>query len=168
MVGRERVTGMTMASVVPVKGTSGQFAAMKVIEFIKECGAQGSEIIIKSDQENSIEALMRDVVKSRGKEITILETSPVGSSGSNGVVERGVQSIEGMIRTLRSAAEARMNIAIGPEEKILIFAAEYAAFLINRLEIGKDGKTAYERCRGKRAAVLAVEFGEKLLYKIHL
>ena len=52
LVGRERVTGMTMASVVPVKGTSGQFAAMKVIEFIKECGAQGSEIILNSDQES--------------------------------------------------------------------------------------------------------------------
>ena len=40
LVGRERVTGMTMASVVPVKGTSGQFAAMKVLDFIKEwrCG----------------------------------------------------------------------------------------------------------------------------------
>ena len=39
LVGLERVTGMTMASVVPVTGTSGQFAAMKVQDFIKECGA---------------------------------------------------------------------------------------------------------------------------------
>ena len=166
LVGRERVTGMTMASVVPVKGTSGQFAAMKVLEFIRECGAAETEIILKSDQEPAIEALMADVVKSRGAKITMVEKSPVGSSGSNGVVERGVQSVEGMIRTLRSACEARLGIKIKPEEKIVIFMAEYAAYLVNRLEVGKDGRTAYERCRGKKATVMAVEFGERLLWKV--
>lgn len=37
---------------------------------------------------------------------------------------------------------------------------------MNRSEVGKDGKTAYERVRGKKATVLGVEFGEKLLYKV--
>ena len=148
LVGRERVTGMTMASVVPAKGTSGQFAAMKVLDFIKECGAAETEKILKTDQEPAIEALMADVVKTRGAAITVLEKSPVGSSGSNGVVESGVQSVEGLIRTLRSACQERMDTRIKLEEKIVIFMAEYAAYLINRLEVGKDGKTAYERCRG--------------------
>ena len=67
LVGRERTTGMTMASVVPVKGTSGQFAAMKVLEFVRECGAEEAEIILKTDQEPAIEALMKDVVKTRGE-----------------------------------------------------------------------------------------------------
>ena len=166
MWGRERVTGMAMASVVPVKGTSGQFAAMKFLDFIKECGAAETEIILKTDQEPATEALMADVVKTRGAAITILEKSPVGSSGSNGVVERGVQSVEGLIRTFMSACQERMCTRIKLEEKILIFMAEYAAYLINRLEVGKDGKTAYERCCGKRATVLAIEFGEKLLWKV--
>ena len=166
LVGRERVTGMTMASVVPVKGTSGQFAVMRVLEFIAECGATETEVVLKSDQEPAIEALMADVVKTRGAAITVVERSPVGSSGSNGIVERGVQSVEGVLRTLRSACEERLGVKIEPEEKLLIFMAEYAAYLINRREVGKDGKTAYERCRGKRASVLAVEFGEKLLWKV--
>ena len=166
LLGRERVTGMTMASVVPVKGTSGQFAAMKVLDFIKECGAAETEIILKTDQEPAIEALMADVVKTRRAAITVLEKSPVGSSGSNGVVERGVQSVEGLIRTLLSACQERLGTRIMLEEKIVIFMAEYAAYLINRLEVGKDGKTAYERCRGKGAIVMAIEFGEKLLWKV--
>ena len=120
---------------------------------------------MKTDQEPAIEALMADVVKTRGAAITVLEKSPVGSSGSNGVVERGVQSVEGLIRTLMSACQERMGTRIKLEEKIVIFMAEYAAYLINRLEVGKDGKTAYERCRGKRATVLAIEFGEKLLWR---
>ena len=42
---------------------------------------------------------------------------------------------------------------------------EYAAYLMNRLHVGKDGKTAYERTKGKKATVLGLEFGEKVLYK---
>ena len=47
-----------------------------------------------------------------------------------------------------------------------LFIAENAACLINQLEVGKDGKTAYERCRGKQAIVMANEFGEKILWKV--
>ena len=166
LVGKERVTGMTMACVVPMKGTSGQFAAMRVIEFIKECGAAETEIVLKTDQEHAIDALMEDVVKTRGEKITLREKSPVGSSGSNGVVERGVQTVEGVIRTMLSALEERIGVKIKAEEKIVTFLAEYAAYLINKREIGKDGKTAYERNKGKKGEVLAVEFGEKLLWKV--
>ena len=165
LVGRERVTGMTMASVVPVKGTSGQYSVIKALEFIRECGAEEAEIILKSDQEPAIEALMKDVVKTRGEKITLMERSPAGSSGSNGVVERAVQSVEGVIRTLLSALEERTGAKIGAEERIVVFLAEYAAYLLNRLEVGKDGKTAYERNKGKKGMVMAVEFGERLLWK---
>ena len=37
---------------------------------------------------------------------------------------------------------------------------------MNRLEVGKDGKVAYDRAKGKKPTVLGVEFGEKLLYKV--
>ena len=39
--------------------------------------------------------------------------------------------------------------------------AEHAAYLVSRLEVGTDGKTAHKECRGKRAKVMAIEFGEK-------
>ena len=160
LVGRERVTGMTMASVVLVKGTSGQFAALKVLEFLRQCGAEEANIILKTDQEPAIDALVKDVAKSRGPATTVVEKSPVGSSGSNGVVERAVQGVEGLIRTLKSACEERLGVKMKPEEKMVIFLAEYAAYLLNRLEVGKDGKTAYERSRGKQGTVMAVESGE--------
>ena len=137
LVGRERVSGMVMASVVPVKGTSGQFAAMRVMSFIRECGAAEADIILKSDQEPAIETLIRDVATSRGARLTMMEQSPVGSSGSNGGVERAVQSVEGQLRTLKSACEARLGTPIRPEERITTFMAEYAAYLLNRLEVGK-------------------------------
>ena len=45
------------------------------------------------------------------------------------------------------------------------FIPEYASYLMNRLEVGKDGKVAYDTAKGKKPIGLCVEFGEKLLYK---
>ena len=52
---------------------------------------------------------------------------------------------------------------IDPKESVVNFMPEYAAHLLNRLEVGKDGKTAYERCKGKAGSVVGLEFGEKAL-----
>ena len=71
-----------------------------------------------------------------------------------------------MVRVLKSAFEERIGRKVEVEEKVVAFMAEYAAYLLNRLKIGEDGMTAYERSRGKKATVLAVEFGEKLLWKV--
>ena len=46
-------------------------------------------------------------------------------------------------------------------ERIGMFFPEYAAYLKNRLEEGKDGKAPYERSKGKEPTVLGLEFGEK-------
>ena len=42
---------------------------------------------------------------------------------------------------------------------------EYASHLLNRYEVGHDGKTAYERCKGKPAKNMGVEFGEGVLWR---
>ncbi len=39
--------------------------------------------------------------------------------------------------------------------------------LLNRFEVGKDGKTAYERCKAKKARTLGLEFGEAIQSKRH-
>ena len=156
LVGKERSTGMRMATVVPVKGTSGKFSTQKILEFIEECGDAATDIIVKTDQEPAIVLLMKDLLEERGDERsrrTILEEAPVKSKGSNGIVEREVQSIEGHLRTMKSAFEGRIGQEVEAERRVIYFMAEYAAYLSNRLEVGKDGKTAYERSRGKKPTV---------------
>ena len=129
-------------------------------------GGAEQTIIVKSDQEASVRVLAEELVKQRDAGRTIVEESSVGSSGSNGVVERAVQGIEGQIRVILLALEQRVGREVSPEEAIVSFIPEYAAYLLNRLEVGNDGKTAYERARGKKATVIGVEFGEKVSYKI--
>ena len=61
--------------------------------------------------------------------------------------------------------EARLGIQVDAGANVVTFMAECASFLLNRLELGKNGKPAYERVKGKSATVLGIEFGEKLLWK---
>ena len=93
--------------------------------------------------------------------------SPLGllAHGSNGIVERAVQTVEGQIRVMKLALEGRLGHRVDAEANVVTFVVEYASYLINRLEVGRDGKTAYERTKGKSASVLGLEFGEKLLWR---
>ena len=154
LVVKEKVGGMCMATVVPTKGTNGVFELEKVKDFMKQCGDEAADIIIKTDQELAIKFLIGEVVKSRIEGRTNLEESPVGSSQSNETVERKVQSIEGQLRSMLSALEARLGGRVDTKEKVVVFMAEHAAYLLNRLEVGLDGKTSFERTKGKAAKAL--------------
>ena len=111
---------------------------------------------------------MKSTATERGNEIgcrKIVEDSPVGSHASNGIVERAVQIVEGQIRIMKIALEARLGTQVDAGANIVTFMAEYVSFLLNSLEVGKERKTAYGGAKGKSATVLGIEFGEKLLWK---
>ena len=55
LVGRERNSGMQFATAVPTKGSSGKFSVDKVLEYIEEAGDSNNSIIVKNDQEVSIQ-----------------------------------------------------------------------------------------------------------------
>ena len=165
LAARERRTRMVMATVVPRKGTEGAFAAKRVISFLAELGISANDIVVKGDQEPAIAALIEDIARRRPGARTIPEHSPVGSSGSNGVIERAIQSVEAQIRTMKAAFENRIMSKIDDQHAVITWLTEYAALLLNRFEVGRDGKTAYERMKGKSAKVRGAEFGEKVLWK---
>jgi hypothetical protein len=168
LVVRERSTRMTMAAVVPTKST-GTFVAKRVLAFMHEVGIAYGDLVVKSDQEPAIKSIINEVGRMRaasgcsGRYID--EDSPVGSSASNGVIERAVQSVQGMTRVLKSAVEERWKASIPTKHPVITWLVEYSAFLLNRFEVSSDGKTSYERCKGKYAKTLGLEFGETLMWR---
>ena len=86
---------------------------------------------------------------------------PVKSSASNGVMERGIQSAQGRIRVPRDALEGRLKREIAAVECIVPWIVEWSAHVLNRFGVGKDGRTPFERCKGKRAKHLGIEFGRQ-------
>ena len=177
LVLKESRHGLVKAMVVPAKGNAHTWIAKRCYQWIEGLGYP--KVIIKSDNEPSIVALVKDImacraehrtteVQDEAEEQTIMdmipENSEVGESQSNGMVERAVGSIEGMVRTLKSALEDRIGEKIAPTSNALKWLVEHAAYIYNRHKVGPDGKTPYERWKSKQARRPLCEFGEKVLY----
>ena len=79
---------MWMGTTVPMKGSSGMFTVDKVLEYIEENGDHDRDIIVKTDQENAIEFVVKQLMEARPEGKTIPENSAKQSSASNGFVKR--------------------------------------------------------------------------------
>ena len=89
----------------------------------------------------------------------------VGSSQSNGATERNVQTIEGQIRTLRSAFEARTGAKLATSSCLFAWSVAHAGNLITLHEVGKDGKVPFQRLRGRKMHPELIEFGERVMFQ---
>ena len=168
LVAKERLSKMTLATAVPLK-TTGGFVARRVEGSLREIGCLAIDINVKTDNEEAIKHLAEEVGRVRaaagGQGRYNLETSPAYSSSSNGIVERGIRSVQAQVRVIRSALEEKLNVKVDSQHSVWPWIVEYAAFLLNRAEVGRDGRTAYERCKGKRGRVPGLVFGEGVLWR---
>ena len=99
----------------------------------------------------------------RGERI-VLEESPVNESQANGAIENAIKQVQGQIRTMKDCLESRIATKITGEEAIFPWFVSHAAATINRYHVGQDGKTAYQRWKGKEFRREVAEFGETVLY----
>ena len=108
-VAQERTTRMLMSTVVQAK-SSVEFAAKRTLAFLREIGCEHVAMTVKSDNEPAMSALVTQIGKLRaasGGQRFSVETRPAYSNASNGVVERGVLTVQGQVRVLRSAVEEK-------------------------------------------------------------
>ena len=126
-------------------------------------GGGSNKLILKTDGEPAIVALREALGKYHGGNITP-ELPPKGESQSNGRVEEAGKTIRGMVRVYISQIEEKVNVKIEAEDVILQWAIRWAAMGYSRFKVGGDGKTQYERQKGK-CKVEALPFGEKVFYK---
>ena len=139
LVAKQFGTKFLLASVVPLKGAS-------------------HESCFKSDQQAALGDLLQEVVKRRGD-------AKWRRPQANGVIERENLSVEGHVMVLKDAFEARLGKKVPSDHAALAWLVEFAAVLINRYEVGHDGRTPYERLREKSSKLLGLEFGERLHFR---
>eukprot|EP00973_Karenia_brevis_P044875 6215095-Karenia_brevis.AAC.1 len=96
-VGKERKTGSIMATTVSHKGSRGMCAADKCLHYADENGDAEGDILIKGGTEESKKWLVRCIQEERSEGRTVVEEAPKKVKGSNGVVERAVQEIDGRV-----------------------------------------------------------------------
>ena len=112
LVVNERDTRMMCSMLVGEKGAVDEHAIKRIIAFIKELGYELAKIVLKSDQESSVKSVIDAVIRARRDAPTMPEYSTVRSFGSNGVIERGMKEVQGQLRAMKSALDARVGVDI--------------------------------------------------------
>ena len=161
-VARDRRTQMIFANVVPRKGMIQEHGAKSMVEDLAKLGY--AEIILKCDGEPALKNVQAEVQRRRTAQ-TILENSVPGDSKTNGAAERAVKAIGEQVRVLRAGLQGRLDMVVRTSHPILTWLVQHAADCLSKYQIGEDGKTAYERLKGKKFSRAVVEFGEKVHYK---
>ena len=127
---------------MPSKGVTHPYPAGALMADLDFFGYK--RVIFKSDQEPSIVALC-DAVKNCWHGEVVPEASPKGESKSNGEVERAVQSVHGLARTLKDFVEQQSR------SLLLAWLEEHCSNLLLLFHQGEphDGLTAFMRLKGK-------------------
>ena len=158
---KDEHSGTVWSSVVPAQGVD-QYAINFVMACLNECGY--TRVIMKSDDEPAIKAL-KEAVKGATKVEVILEEAKTGDHQANGAVEQAVNETKKQVRAMKSWLEEKLGVVIDDRHAILTWLARHANFLITRYRIGQDGKTGYERLKGKRWKRPMVAFGERIWFR---
>ena len=126
-----------------------------------------NRVTLRCDNELAIEALAREIAQAlQERSQTVPERPPEGESQSNGIIERAVGLVAGQARTLKAALEHRKGARVPPDARVLCWLVEFAAYLMNRCDIGSDGKTPTRRLHGRSDNTPILEFREKMLYML--
>ncbi len=150
------------AHLVPTKGPGDGWIVEQVCADIDAMGH--CRIVLKCDQEPSVMRVQRLVKEARVHD-TIEEHNPKGSSASNGAVENAIKQVCGQLKVLKIGLERSIVKRIRADHAIMSWLVEYSAMSLSRHHVGRDGRTAYERLKGKRCQRPVVRIGEKVLYK---
>ena len=156
---------MTVAHVVPFKGALIDWLGEKLVQDFLRFGIRDT-VISKSDQEPAIVDVLNEIARMRGEGRTIIEHSPVADSQANGFVERAIQIVEKILRTHLLALEDKVKAKISVGHPIFAWLVEYSADLYNRYQLGRNGKTAMHRLKGKRCIQPSVEFAQHIMFQV--
>ena len=88
-----------------------------------------------------------------------------GDHMANGRVEMAVREVKRRCRTLRISTEQNTGVRVSDDSPLLIWFLRLAAQVINKMRIGKDGKTSELRRTGRRWRKPVAQFGEKVRFR---
>ena len=132
-----------------------------LVGFIKDLGFR----FLKCDNEPSTKALQDAVIHARVGVEVIPQGPPEGDHMANGRVHMVVREVERRCRTLRISAEKNTSVRIDDDRPLLSWLPRFAAQVMNKMRIGKDGKTSEMRRTGRRWRKPRAQFGEKVWFR---
>ena len=149
-------SGICCASIVPAKGPH-PFAVSFGCRFLDELGYQkmtmqtyGEDLITSWakavwQEWEKLQTGTADCVVAE-KQLAI-RTSTKEDHATTALVGATAQSIEGLTRTLRFAAERHLGMYIGPQSSLLPCVVRHAAYLLTKFRVRLNGSPAFEDFR---------------------
>ena len=126
-------------------------------------GASGNTIL-QTDGEASIVALRDALARYHGGIVTP-EVPPTGESQAHGSAEDNGRRMRGLVKVYKDQLEERASVKLQSTDVIRLWMVRRAAMVYSRYNVGEDGKTAYERQKGRTCNLEVIPFGESVRYK---
>lgn len=165
LVGKDRRSEMIFAHVVPHKGATVDWLIPQLVRDLQKLGFWGA-VTIKTDGEPAIAAVVQELARARGNLRTILEMSPPSDSQSNGHAERAIRTVEELTRVHKLALESKLGGSVPVSHAILPWLVEHVVDLANKHMVGRDGRTPYERLKGKKFHGEFPEFASRIMLRV--
>ena len=80
--------------------------------------------------------------------------------------ERAVQSLEEMIRVHQLSFKSRLKTKLPCARPLMAWLVEHCADVLNRYNIGADGRTPYQRLKGRKFVEHMLEFGTSVMFRV--
>ena len=156
------------AHVVKSKGLGGdRYAAEKIRADVAWLGYR--EIILRSDNEPAIVAVLKDALRSLKVAAVdrVAEAHPPPyDSKASGSIENAVKLVQGLLRTMKLCLQERIGKHVPLQHPVVAWLVRHVAWSLNVRSRGVDGRTAYERLRGRPFSKRMLGFGEQALCKL--
>ena len=68
-----------------------------------------------------------------------------GDFQGHGIIECAVRTVEEIVRTLKLNLESRISETLKTTHKVIPWLIGHAVDLVNKIQVGQDGKTSFER-----------------------
>ena len=164
-------SGEKYARAVGNKGLENKEIAEWLIKDLSEemktwghAGGVGGKVILKCGGEKAMVAL-RDALGRFHCGTVIPEQSAKGESQSNGRAEDAAKLVREFMRVLKEQVEGEAKIKIDGDETITLWMIRWAAMLCSRFLVGQDGRTGFERRRGRTCRIPVIPFAEYVWYR---
>ena len=148
LVFKVRATRVVFAHVMPLKGAVLDWVIQQCARDLERLGHYG-QVTLRSDQEAAIVDVLREIANLRGARETLLEHSPVTDSQSNGLIERGIRSVEEMTRVNLFDLSCRIGSPISVHS-VFLWIGEHLTDILNKCHVVSDGTSAYERLKTRQ------------------
>ena len=160
---RDHHTKMTFAHLVVSKGASDKWALNRCVEDLGDLGC--AELILKGDGEPALKQVQREL-RARRRHRIVMANPPEYDPQASGSIENAVGEVLQQMRAVKLGLENNINKARPADHPILYWIVEHAPALMNRFQLGRDGRTPFRMLRGKDHDARECEFGEQVLAKI--